>query len=523
MRAGCGRRWAYWWGVLLLAPISAPAADPTLAGNANDLRLIDAAKRQDPAAVRALLKEPGINVNARQGDGATALEWAVYWQDGEDAGLLMHAGADVNAANDLGVTPLALACKNGNAAIAKALLEAGANTNAAQASGETVLMTASWTGNAEVVKQLLAHGSDPNVKEPSRGQTALMWAIGERHPDVVRLLIEGGADVRVRSKGGSTPLLLAARMGDLESAQLLLSHGADVNETMPKERKDLSGMRFPASQGRDSGADGASALLIATIRGSVELAKFLLDHGADPNASGAGYTTLHWAAGSWESFASIIFGLGGSASRAPDEYRAKFGLQGEEKLEMVKALLVHGADPNARMERARYNTVDEDGVNALGVDTILRTRLDGATPFALAAEAGDVAVMRVLIDAGADPKLATKQGTTPLMLDAGLGRNASYTFMTENRALAAAKLLLDLGADVNAANDAGNTALHGAAHMRYEQLIQLLVAHGAELNVKNVDGQTPLAVAERSVQLFGNPVIELHTSAGDLLRKLGAR
>ena len=135
------------------------------------------------------------------------------------------------------------------------------------------------------------------LAEPSKGQTALMWAIGERHPDIVRLLIQGGADVRVRSKGGSTPLLLAARMGDLESAKLLLAGGADVNETMPKERKDFSGTPFPASQGRDNGADGASALLVATIRGSVELAKFLLDHGADPNK--AGRRVYHAALGLW--------------------------------------------------------------------------------------------------------------------------------------------------------------------------------------------------------------------------------
>jgi len=509
------------FGLLLLGQSYGLAADPATNTSHPDLRLVDAAKRRDAVAVRTLLKTPGINVNARQGDGATALEWAAYWEDADTVAQLIHAGADVNLANDLGVTALGLVCKNGNPVIAKALLDAGANANATQAGGETVLMTAAWTGNAEVVSRLLAHGADPNRKDPSRGQTALMWAIDERHQDVAKVLIEKGADVRARSNGGSTPLLFAARMGDLETARLLLAKGADVNEAMPYDRKDLSGTPFPASQGRDAGAAGASALMIATIRGYIDLAKFLLDKGANPNASTSGYTALDWAAGSWDSFATLAAGTSGLL--ITEERRASLGLDGEDKITMVKALLAHGADPNARMVIPRYNLVDEDGINPMGIDSILKTRVDGATPFALAAQAGDTAVMRILLDAGADPKLTTKEGTTPLMLAAGLGRNLSYTMMTPERELAACKMLLDLGADVNAVNDAGNTALHAAAHMRDEPLIQLLVDHGAKLNVKNRDGETPLAIAHRSVQLFGKPLIEEHTSAGDLLRKLGAQ
>src|SRR5207253_3698418 len=132
-----------------------------------------------------------------------------------------------------------------------------------------------------------------------------------------------GSDVRAVSKAGSTPLIFTARAGDLEFARLLLAAGADVNEAVPNTRKDMSGARFPAAGGRDAGANGASALLIAIIRGYVDLAKFLLEQGANPNADGAGYTALHWVAGTWDNFVSL--GSGGQRPRAEEESRAEVG------------------------------------------------------------------------------------------------------------------------------------------------------------------------------------------------------
>ena len=381
-------------------------------------------------------------------------------------------------------------------------------------------MTAVLAGHTAVVKLLLAHGADIDAKELSKGQTALMWAIAQGHRDIVQLLIQSGADVRARSQAGSTPLLFAARMGDMDSARRLLAAGVDVNDEAVPNKKDEGRLGV-----RRNRAAGANALLVATVRGHLELAKFLLDHGADPNADLAGYSATHWAAGSW--WPSYSAPENFIAPRDPAEVRAIRGLQGRAKLEMMKALLAHGGNPNARLVKPPYNTTDDSPGTALGLDSVQRARLTGATPFALAAAAGDTTIMRVLLAAGADPQLRTTEATTPLMLAAGLNRDLNVKLVPESRALDAAKLLLELGADVNAVvnavNDAGNTALHGAAHLRYERLIQFLVEKGARLNVKNKDSQTPLTIAERRLQIFGNPVTNERSSAGDLLRKLGAQ
>ena len=279
--AGCGLAW------VASASIAAAPVDP---------RLIEAVKNTDVDAVRTLLKErpPKIDVNAAPGDGATALHWAAHRDDLTIADLLIRAGARPNAANDLGATPLHLACTNRSAAMVERLLAAGANANAALANGESVLMTCARAGGAKAVRALLARGADVNAKEQAHQQTALMWAAAERHPDVVQALIEAHADVRARSRtyaqtvvgeqtqragreelnytvlrGGATPLLFAVRVGDVDAARLLLTAGADANDSQP---------------------DGVSALVLAAHSGNGEVAALLLDAGADPNALGSGYT-----------------------------------------------------------------------------------------------------------------------------------------------------------------------------------------------------------------------------------------
>ncbi|SVB98576.1 uncharacterized protein METZ01_LOCUS251430, partial [marine metagenome] len=215
----------------------------------------DAARLADWETVQALVAR-GTDVIATQGDGTTALHWAGYWDDVDAASLLLRAGADPSAVNDLGATPLWTAAENGSATMVAHLLEAGADPNAVLLSGETVLMTGSRTGNVEVVRALLAEGADVNAVERGRGQTALMWAVAQRHPEVVGVLLEHGADVRARSdvrtevvktspepwnpdyiaalpQGGYTPLLFAARVGDVTSARWLVSAGADVDDTAP--------------------------------------------------------------------------------------------------------------------------------------------------------------------------------------------------------------------------------------------------------------------------------------------------
>src|SRR5205823_5420942 len=290
---GCAARLA----TVCLAVLVMTSSAITAAATA-DLRLIEAVKNRDVESVRALLQErpARIDVNAAQGDGATALHWAAHRDDLAIADLLIRAGARANVANDLGATPLHLACTNRSAPMVERLLAAGADARAKLLNGETALMTCARTGDARAVKALLVHGADVNAKESAHDQTALMWAAAQRHPDVVQLLVETGADIRARSRtypqtvvgvqtqragreklnytvlrGGSTPLLFAARVGDKASARVLLAAGADANDALP---------------------DGTSALVLAAHSGHGDVAALLLDKGADPNACAAGYTAL---------------------------------------------------------------------------------------------------------------------------------------------------------------------------------------------------------------------------------------
>jgi ankyrin repeat protein len=460
--------------VLSAALLQASSAVPA------DARVAAAAKARDRAAVRRLVAQHA-DVNAPLADGATALHWAAQWDDAEITALLLRAGAKVDAADDYGVRPLVLAAQNGSAAIAEALLKAGANPNLTLPTGETPLMIAARSGRPEVVKALLARGAAVNARENTLGQTALMWAAAERHVDVVRLLIEGGADVHARSAAGFTPLLFAAREADRVITRELIGRGVDVNE---------------------AAADGMTALLTALIRHHLEYARFLLDQGADPN-KGAGYTPLHWAAGEW----------GGelSTSVAPDsEWGAFGGLSGAERPEMVKLLLTHGADPNARVTRnvRRYGGA---GGNA--------GSLVGATPFLLAAMAADLDVMRVLLKAGADPAATTDSKTTALMLAAGLAHAPGVTPITDATALAAVKLTLELGNDVRAANAGGETALHAAAYWGADQVAAFLIEKGASVNAKNRKSWTPLVIAEGIYQGGG---LKYFPATAEVLRRNGA-
>jgi ankyrin repeat protein len=486
-------------GCLLATACAASTSDP---------RLADAAKRQNQEAVRALLAEH-IDVNAASQDGSTALQWVAHWDDLETADLLIRAGARVDAANELGVTPLSLACANGSSGMVKKLVGAGANVNLALPSGETPLMSCARSGGVDAVKTLLAKGANVNAKESLADQTALMWAIAERHPEVTRMLIAHGADIRAKSrtygelmvrddtgarlvcppptginaacsnvnliqKGGSTPLLFAARSGDLESAKLLVAAGANVNDAAP---------------------DGNSVLVVAAYSGNEELAEFLLSKDASPNASGGGYTALH---------AAVL----------------------RSELALVKALLAHGANPNARITQGTP-------VRRSAQDYVLPESFAGATPLFLAARFVQPDVMRALAAAKADPSVPLNDGTTPLMAAAGIGRKAGETRRNtafamvpppdDDRALAAAKIAIAMGADVNAANQAGDTALHGAASEGYVDIVQLLIDNGAKLNAKNSKGQTPLAMTSADFLSAGGAYgVRDHKAARALLIRLGA-
>ena len=458
------------------------------ANAANDLDLVQAARERDHAAVRALLEE-GADVNATQPDGTTALHWAAHWDDHDTADLLIRSAADVDAVNELGATPLWLSSVHGGASMIGLLLRAGADANAALPSGETPLMTAARTGMVDAVEVLLRHGADVNAEEGSRGQTALMWAVAQRHPAVVRVLIEHGADIRARSairrvvvnigtaggdaefdggsmvvpedRGGYTPLLFAARHGDVESARLLLDAGADANETAPT---------------------GTSALVVAAHGGHTALARFLLESGADPNAADAGYAAVH---------AAVLRGDG----------------------EMLGALLDHGADPNVRLARPTP-------FRRLSRDWAMDYTWVGATPFWMATMFGDAAMMRALAAGGGVPGATLEDGTTSLMapLARRHRRPGSDRAAVEAGTLEAVRTAAELGVDIHAVNAAGNTALHYAAASAFDSVVEYLVGRGAGLDLENAEGRTPLAMTTTRWRRGGRDP----ERTAELLRRLGA-
>jgi ankyrin repeat protein len=476
-------------GVVVLTILSAAAG-------ASDLRLIEAVKNRKIETARTLIQQR-VDVNSKENDGTTALHWAAHWSDVDTANSLIRAGANVNAATDLGVTPISLACLNGSGTLVQKLLAAGGNVEVAGPNGETALMACARAGSLPGVTALLGHGANPNAKENSHDQTALMWAVAERHPDVVRALIEHGADVHARSRvnrqyvvrkmpgssekagqnsgvwierGGSTPLLFAARIGDIDSARILLDAGADVNEAAP---------------------DGNNALSIAAHSSQGDFGAFLLDRGANPNAVDIGYAALH------------------SAVLRCD-------------LNLTKALLAHGANPNVRLiDGAPIRRTDSDG--------LLPAELAGATPFLLAAKFLDKDSMLLLAASKADPLIPMNDGTTPLMAAAGVGwvssfqRRGGYVGLgaglprDEMEAFEAVKLAIDLGSKVNEVNRAGETAMYGAVSKGYSSVIELLAKAGADLNPKDHNGRTPLAVARSLAPA------DVSNRIANLLLKLGAK
>jgi ankyrin repeat protein len=445
-------------------------------------RLIDAIKANDSSAVRALL-DARVDVNAVQPDGTTALHWAVDRDTTEIVQLLIRAGANVTATNRYGATPLWLASLNGNAATIGMLLEAGADPGAASEEGETALMVAARTGKLEAVNALLARGVDPNVKESWRGQTALMWAAAEGHPAVIDALVARGADVKARSNGGFTPLLFAAREGQIAAVEALIKAGADMNDSLPVRRRPAQNVAAPPP----APEIGANAFLLAAANAHYELAAWLLDRGADPNAAPQGYTALHQV--SWVRKA----GIAGSNNPAPQ------GSGTMDSLTFVRTLVAKGATLDARVTR-RPN---------MGVTTLNSI---GATPFLLAARTADAPLMKLLADLGANPTLTNEDGSTALMVAAGLGTNAPGEDPgTEPEVLEAVKVAIELGNDLNAVDKNGETAMHGAAYKHVPTVVRYLAEHGARQDVwnrPNSKGWTPLKITEgvqRGMNIVSSP------------------
>ena len=446
-----------------------------VAAEARQASLIDAVRSADLDAARALL-DAGADANPSNADGTTPLHWAVLNDDVEMAAALLDAGADPAAANRLGVTPMHLAATNGNAAIVRRLLAFGVDANTASPGGETALMTAARTGVVEVVDTLLDAGADPDARENWRGQTALMWAAAENNAGAIAALVQGGAELEATSDGGEmTPFLFAVRGGHVDAVRALLDAGADVDQTLP---------------------DGMSALILALWNAHYELAGFLLEAGADPDADAQGWTALHQIA--W--------------SRRPN---AGFNMPGPpatgnlDSLELVRKLVAAGADVNRRMT-AEPRDGNRNMLNRIG-----------STPFLMAAKSDDVPLMRVLLETGADPSIPNEDGTTALMVAAGVGIWApGENPGTHKEALAAVTLALEAGGGrVTDVDDNGETAVHGAVYRGGAvDVIQFLADRGAPLDVVNDKGWTPLTAAE-GVE-YTPAVLKRYPEAAALLRRL---
>jgi ankyrin repeat protein len=514
---------AFVTGLLLAAAGPAAAAEP-------DLRLITAAARHDKAAVQALVKAK-VDVNTARADGATALLWAAHWGDLEMVDLLLRAGAKANAADDHGVTPLARASENADPALVQKLLTAGADPNAAQTSGLTPLMIAARTGNVRVARALIVAGADVNRATNETKATALMWAVAEPHPEIVRVLIEAHADVSVSAAKGYTPLMFAARNGDIAMAKILIEAGARVN---------------------DRGSEGIHPLPLSIMSGQFDFAQFLLDQGADPNGAIDGTRALHVAVGGAESFLEDFSRRQGSGASFGAGMGAR-GANAPRRLALVKSLLARGADPNARITTSAMfmSYIGYPKKGAFEPFSCGTGDLWGATPTWLAAyvangsvggfggdggagaaaaelaamrvDSATVDILRALLAAGADPHLATVDGSTPLMMAAGLGRATFSPGLQRGRrspgAEEAVKVLIDAGADVNAANEADFTALHGAAFRGLNEVIQILVERGANINARDYRGRTAFRLAEGSKQSFQ---FQAYPGTAEFIKGLGA-
>lgn len=436
---------------------------PVASVESADAPLADAAEKSDRASVRALL-DRHVDVNQAQVDGMTALHWAVAHDDLETAKLLIAANADVKIANRYGVTPLSIACTDGVAAMVEVLLAAGADPNTVLPGDESVLMTAARTGKLAPVRALLARGADVNARE-RRGQTPLMWAAAEGHAEVAAAMLQAGADFRASLPSGFTPLFFAVREGRIDAVRVLLQAGADVNGAMEP----------PKSTGK-APSKGTSPLILAVENGHFDLAVVLLEAGADPNDQRSGHTALHTL--TWVR----------KPNRGDDESGdpAPIGSGTLTSLQFVTKLAEHKADLNARLKR---------GASGRGVLNRV-----GATPFLLASMTADVPLMRTLIKLGADPTIPNSTHSIALMAASGLGTLApTEEAGTEDEALEAINLLIELGGDVNAVDDNGETAMHGAAYKSFPRVVQFLNDHGAKVEVWNREnkyGWTPLSIAE---------------------------
>jgi uncharacterized protein len=496
-----------WVGLPLVLGFVLVQPNVVLQAASNITAVADAARADDLLAVRTLIKEHG-DVNALANDGSSALLWAAFHSDADMAKALLAAGAAVDAANHYGVTPLLQASRNGDVEVMRALLDAGAQPTRWHPEGETPLMAAARTGNVDAVKLLLSRGSFVNAADPFQEETALMWASAEGHLEVVKVLLAAGADPNLKAhvstltershadhpSGGFTALMFAVRNGYTDVAKALIEGHADLKLT---------------------NGDGATATIVAIVNDRFDLAKELIDLGADPNDGSLFFAVdMHDAT---------------TDSRAHDGSRLQPSHENKmTSLSLVKALLDLKAD------------VNKPFIGALHSTTLCCGATINSTPFYRAATAADVEVLKLMLASGANlewsptdvkpkdgearlrrpnpnagktPIMAAIKGGTgnPFAAGPGFNRLTAPPFREpgSREPLEAVKALLAAGANPNAKAPDGSTPLHQAVQEQQVAIIRSLVAAGAKLDAVNKDNLTPLLLAEKPKVPNPNEMIDL--------------
>ncbi len=489
-------------GPLAAQVIAVPSADA-----AQGSPLADAARQGDIQTVQALLQQ-GLDVNGQGLDGTPALHWAVRVDNQELVNLLLGSGADVNAANRYGQAPLHVAVQQRHADMMQRLLDSGANVEQADGSGEPPLLIATRLEDPALVDLLLTRGAKVDGRDLRYGQTPLMLAVRDGNTALVQRLLSAGADVNAQSLAGEehrrvlptevpvgtsqgvginrsglpdrgmrypitgmkTPLLFATREGNLELTRVLVEAGADIE--MPD-------------------ANGITPLINAILNYSVvsvkrapqsdhfRIAHYLIDAGANVNAQDWYGQTPLWVAVDMRNLEMRVTDSENFVNR-------------DEAYALIEALLAKGADPNPRIKEfpPERRFIAGTGFNGW-VD------MTGQTPFLRAAIAGDLKVLRLLLDHGADPSITTTDGTSPLMVASGVSWAVAETYDEGAAALLeTVKLTHSLGNDVNGVNSMGVRAIHGAANRGSNDIIEYLAANGAQLDVKDNEGRTAISWAE---------------------------
>lgn len=491
-----------WIGITVAALMWLSPAAP-------DAALVKAIQSGDRATAVKLLGQ-GVDVNAAEPDGTTALQWAVHRDDTDLIDRLLRAGAKVNTVNDYGSSPMSEAAINGNVPVIEKLLKVGADVESPNADGQTALMIVARTSNVAAAKLLLDRGANINKVEQFRKQTALIWAAAESQPAMVKELIARGADVNARSvvnawdrqvtqepraihrpAGGLTPLLYAAREGCLECVKHLVAGKANLNLPDP---------------------EGITPLIMAVTNGHFDTGAYLLSAGADPNIWDWWGRTPLYEAVDWNTLPH-----GGRPDQPSTDQTTS--------LKMIELLLNAGANPNTQLKLLPpYRSVGADR----GADGMLTI---GTTPLLRAAKGLDGPAIKLLLEHGARHDIPNSRGVLPIVAAGGQGsrngdtRGYFATSDVQQRSIASLDLLLKAGANVNTGAESGASALRGAITWGWGDVIQFLASKGADLNAQDTNGRTPLDAAVGGGGGRGAPTTptEAQKATAAVLERLGAK